>query len=153
MVPEGYYLKGPGQVAPCPKGEYKSGFAEAAACTKCAAGATTEAVASTYKDNCTILLRSYYADSMDGAAINSTRKCPQSFVCPGGKASAAFDPTKPTATSDTAVLQCPNGTYTENIGASSSSACSELHCCGAPGLGHDRLGCITWAASQGMLSM
>jgi hypothetical protein len=125
VVPEGYFLKAPGQVAPCPKGEYKSGFAEAPSCDKCAAGVTTQGVASSHKDNCTILLRSYYADSMDGTAVNSTRKCPQSFVCPGGPATAAFDPTAPTSTAGTTVLQCPNGTYTENMGASSSSACSE----------------------------
>jgi hypothetical protein len=125
VVPEGYYLKAPGQVAPCPKGEYKSGFAEAAACAKCASGATTQGVASTHKDNCTILLRSYYADTLDGAAVNSTRKCPQSFVCPGGEVTAAFDPTSPDVITGTTVMQCPNGTYTENIGASSSSACSE----------------------------
>jgi hypothetical protein len=130
VVPEGYYLKAPGQVAPCPKGEYKSGFTEAASCTKCAAGSTTRAVASIHKDNCTVLLRSYYAASMDGVAINSTRKCPQSFVCQGGEASAAFDPNNPTETTGTTVMQCPEGTYTENMGASSSNACSELLLCG-----------------------
>ena len=35
LVPAGYYLKAPGQVAPCPQGEYKEGLGTAANCTKC----------------------------------------------------------------------------------------------------------------------
>jgi len=125
VVPEGFYLKNPGQVALCPKGEYKSGFAEAASCTKCALGVTTPDVASISPANCSILLRSYYAETMDGTTIASTKKCPQKFVCPGGEASAAFDPADPDAVSGTTVLPCPDGTFTENLGAYSSSECSE----------------------------
>lgn len=95
VVPEGYYLKMPGQVAPCLRAEYKSGFAEAPSCTKCVNGATTLDVASVSEANCSVLLRSSYAVAMDGSAIKSTRVCPQRFVCPGGSATAAFDPHSP----------------------------------------------------------
>jgi len=82
-------------------------------------------VASTSPANCSILLRSYYAESMEGTAITSTKKCPQKFVCPGGEASAAFDPAYPAEVSGTTVVPCPDGTFTENLGAYSTSECSE----------------------------
>ena len=53
VVPAGYYLKSPGQAAPCPKGEWKSGVGADGNCTKCAFGVTTESVASTSELNCT----------------------------------------------------------------------------------------------------
>lgn len=53
MVPAGYYLKAPGQAAPCPKGEWKSGTGSNGNCTKCAYGVTTEFEASVSEDNCT----------------------------------------------------------------------------------------------------
>lgn len=52
VVPPGYFLKGPGQVAPCPAGEWKSGVGAAANCVKCAFGVTTASIASTSADAC-----------------------------------------------------------------------------------------------------
>lgn len=51
-VPDGYYLKGPGLVAPCPQGEYKIGSGALAACTKCRQGVTTPGEASPSPDFC-----------------------------------------------------------------------------------------------------
>jgi len=51
-VSEGYFLKGPGQVAPCPKGEYKSGFSAASTCDKCPTGTTTLQQASKSAADC-----------------------------------------------------------------------------------------------------
>lgn len=53
VVPAGYYLKGPGQVAPCPKGEYKADLNPNGNCSKCAFGVTTSAEGSISVDNCT----------------------------------------------------------------------------------------------------
>lgn len=75
-----------------------------------------------------MLLRTYYAKTVNvSGAITATRACPQKFVCPGGQATAAFDPTQPAVTAGTTVLQCPDGTYTERTGASSEKACSKCH--------------------------
>lgn len=52
VVPPGYYLKSPGQVAPCPQGEWKADIGASANCTKCAAGVTTPQVASTSEAEC-----------------------------------------------------------------------------------------------------
>lgn len=52
IVPAGYYLKAPGQVAPCPQGEYKEGLGTAANCTKCAFGVTTPTEAAVHRNSC-----------------------------------------------------------------------------------------------------
>ena len=52
VVPPGYYLKAPGQVAACPQGEYKSGTLAAGNCNKCAVGVTTAGVAATAASSC-----------------------------------------------------------------------------------------------------
>lgn len=126
-VPEGYYLQGPGQVAPCPRGEYSNGpyVAGSSTCTKCAVGVTTPDVASTSEANCTVLWHSYYAASIENGIIKSATKCPQSFICPGGQPSAVFDPAQPTALAGTTVQQCPHGTYTEYVGALTVDSCSK----------------------------
>jgi hypothetical protein len=53
VVPEGFYLKGPGQVAPCVRGTFKSGFLPAAECTPCGRGVLTPREGSTSAANCT----------------------------------------------------------------------------------------------------
>jgi len=126
VVPEGFYLKGPGQVAPCPKGEFKSGVGPTASCTKCAYGVTTRAVGSTSEANCTVLLPSYFAEVMRSGAIKSAKTCPQSVVCAGGEPTAAYDPSHPDVTTGTTVAACAAGTWTEGVGASSATACSEF---------------------------
>lgn len=77
VIPAGYYLKGPGQVAPCPKGEWKSGVGLSANCTKCAFGVTTLAEASTSIDNCTIVVPGYFAAAVSNGIVTSTLACPQ----------------------------------------------------------------------------
>jgi len=52
VVPAGYYLKAPGQVAPCPQGEWKAGIGPSANCTKCEFGVTTPHEASTSESEC-----------------------------------------------------------------------------------------------------
>jgi hypothetical protein len=51
-VPPGFYLKSPGQVAPCPKGEWKSGTASSGNCIKCARGVTTLSEGSESEADC-----------------------------------------------------------------------------------------------------
>jgi len=124
VVPEGYYLKGPGQVAPCPKGEYKAGFEALPSCTKCAAGVSTKTEASTSEAACTEVLPTFYPETITDNIVKSTQKCPQKYYCPGGSPKAIFDPVNaPTVTADTTVQQCADGTWTENIGASSADQC------------------------------
>lgn len=126
MVPEGYYLKGPGQVAPCPKGEYKSGFAPAPSCDKCANGVSTVSEASISVKNCTEVLPTFYPADITNGVVTLTQKCPQKFYCPGGSPKQAFTPTDLNTITDTTVVQCDKGTWTENIGASSADQCSKL---------------------------
>jgi hypothetical protein len=79
-VPPGYYLKAPGQVAPCPKGEYKEGIGASGNCTKCAFGVTTSLEGSISVDNCTIVVPGYYAAAVTANGIvTRTSACPQSF--------------------------------------------------------------------------
>jgi hypothetical protein len=53
VVPPGFYLKSPGQVAPCPQGEWKADVGASANCTKCATtGVITPQVASTSEAEC-----------------------------------------------------------------------------------------------------
>jgi hypothetical protein len=69
VVPAGYYLKAPGQVAACPQGEYKEGLATGANCTKCAFGVTTAGEGSTSRWNCTS------ESAAAAAAVASTACC------------------------------------------------------------------------------
>lgn len=124
VVPEGFYVKGPGQVAPCPLGEYKQGFAAAPSCTKCAKGVSTSAVGSSSEVSCTVIQPGFYPATMQGSIVKSTLQCPQSYYCPGGQASAAFNPAAPNV-AGTTVVQCPNGLWTEALGATSAVQCSE----------------------------
>jgi hypothetical protein len=126
-VPAGYYLKGPGQVAPCPKGEYRQFSDSVASCSKCANGVTTLNEASTSDAACVSVLPTFYPKTMTGSVVTATAKCPQKFYCEGGVPSNIFDPTNPTTLTGTTVKQCSLGTWTENIGASSADQCSEYH--------------------------
>jgi hypothetical protein len=130
VVPEGYYLQGLGQVVPCPQGEYKNGVGTGAdRCAKCADGVTTSKLASTSSGDCHVLLPSFCATAIESdGSISQAAKCPQNFWCPGGNATAAFDPSAPTA-AGTAVEVCPYGTFTQNMGASAAYECSKFACC------------------------
>lgn len=77
VVPEGYFLRGPGQVAACPKGEYKAGTSTTATCTKCAVGVTTESEGSNAEADCKVLLPGVYASVVEDGIIKTTKKCPQ----------------------------------------------------------------------------
>lgn len=59
-VPAGYFMQGPGQVEPCPVGEYSTAGAAAAApngaCQRCPSGVTTLAEASGSIAACTGML-------------------------------------------------------------------------------------------------
>jgi hypothetical protein len=80
VVPPGSYLKSPGQVAPCPKGEYKEGTGPSGNCTKCAFGVTTTAEGSISVDNCTIVVAGYYAAAVTANGIvTRTSACPQLY--------------------------------------------------------------------------
>lgn len=124
-VPAGYYLKGPGEVAPCPMGEYQAGNDPVAQCTKCAAGVTTAAENSTSRAECKVLLPTFFAKTIDGGdnAITETQKCPQKFYCTGGVATAAWDTAAPAVITGTQVNPCPNGLWTETFGASAPEQC------------------------------
>jgi hypothetical protein len=144
-VKEGFYLQSPGVAAPCPKGEYKSGFDSVTNCIKCAVadvsdGVTTLGDASTSVTDCKVLLPSFYAQTLAGTApnlyITATKKCPQKFYCPGeeyasaagkGVPTKAFDTLSPglMVAEETLVFPCPDDTFTELFGASSGQACSK----------------------------
>jgi hypothetical protein len=80
VVPPGYYLKGPGQVAPCPKGEFKSGYGAVASCSKCATGVSTKDEASIDVANCTEVLPTYFPAAMTGSTVTATQKCIQKLL-------------------------------------------------------------------------
>ena len=124
MVPAGYYLKAPGQVAPCPKGEYKAAFGPNGNCTKCAFGVTTAREGSTSVDNCTILMPGYNAGAMNGAIVTRTVICPQGWYCPGGSPSTAFSPAAPVADVLT-IFKCQGDAWTVDVGAQSADQCRE----------------------------
>lgn len=72
------------------------------------------------------MLPGYYPVSVTDGAVVDTELCPQSYICPGGPASAAFDPAgQPVVLTDTSVLTCPNGTWTQALGSSSENQCSK----------------------------
>jgi hypothetical protein len=52
VIPAGYYLKAPGQVAACPMGEWKGGVGGAANCSRCPFGVTTGAIATREAKDC-----------------------------------------------------------------------------------------------------
>ncbi|WIA23694.1 hypothetical protein OEZ85_000386 [Tetradesmus obliquus] len=135
VVPPGMKLvkKGSSQVEACPKGQFRAGFAGAAdalalKCSKCSAGSTTTVAAATKKQDCKVLLPGYYwsrsAAKKSGkpraagsvapaqAADPVPRMCPQNSWCPGGIADATVTPTA-----------CPNGLWTEAMGATSQDEC------------------------------
>lgn len=79
VVPAGYYLKTVGQVAPCPKGEWKAGIGPAGNCTKCAAGVTTAKEASTSSSECTLVAPGWYASAMVDGIVTDVLPCPQGY--------------------------------------------------------------------------
>jgi hypothetical protein len=125
-APAGWYVKSPGVVAPCPKGEYKSVQSLATSCTACGEGISTVNTASTAQTACVVLLPGYKAtlDSPTSPTkITATTFCPQKSYCPGYSAwptnGDAKDGTKP----------CPGNLWTKGLGAKAVSECREFFCC------------------------
>lgn len=121
VVAEGNYIQGPGSVAACPKGEYKS--PTAAACLKCAYGVTTAGIGSSSEAACNILLPTFAPALVVDGIVKSTRLCPQKYLCPGGQATKAFDPSQPSNLNGTSMTLCADGTWTAELGASYPSEC------------------------------
>lgn len=124
-VPAGFYLRGPGEVAPCPMGEYQATNTTVGKCTKCSAGVTTAAEQSISKAACNQLLPSYYASGIDVTdnEITATKKCPQKYYCPGGPATAVFVTSPLGSTTNTGANLCLNELWTEKFGAISPNEC------------------------------
>jgi hypothetical protein len=79
VVPEGYFLKSPGQTAPCSRGEWKAGFGIVASCTRCSEGVTTPAEGATAEAACTVVMPSFYPSTVEGGVVKAAQKCPQKF--------------------------------------------------------------------------
>lgn len=145
VVPAGSYLKSPGQVALCPKGEYReSGTTDMTKCIPCAQGVTTTDINSTLATDCKVLEKGYYAETMGtGTQITLARLCPMGYVCAGGTPSgqAGWVPTPgtvlpPTGTAGVAAAAgaaiCANGRWTRGLGAVDATECMV-----PPGFGAD----------------
>jgi hypothetical protein len=129
VVPEGYFAKDPGVIARCPPGEYKSGLGALASCTKCALGVTTLVVTAagvtadgaTKAADCRALLPGYFAKTFGvGGFITEAQQCQTGDYCPGGDTFTTAN-----AAPDDKRRDCPTGTYTDKIGATSVNECSK----------------------------
>jgi hypothetical protein len=125
VIPPGFYMKGPGMIAPCPVGEWKDGTGPAGNCTKCAFGVTTAFEASKTAAECSLLLPGWYAAARQASGeVTATAACPQNFYCPGGAPSSVFTPSDPNAFPAEATIQrCPSGTWTQERGAVTVEQC------------------------------
>lgn len=81
VVPAGWYLKAPGQVAPCPKGEWKATEGIFGNCTKCAFGVTTVREGSTNETECTLVVEGRFAKTIRAgdSVVTETEICPQKY--------------------------------------------------------------------------
>jgi len=126
-VPAGYYLKAPGQVAPCPKGEYKELEGLNGNCTKCAFGVTTKFEGSISQQNCTDVVAGRYATAITAPIVTATQICPQKYYCPGGTPYAAITSATDFAninnTLETTIYPCVSGLWTQELGSISSEQC------------------------------
>lgn len=147
IIPAGYYLKAPGQVAACPMGEWKGGVGGAANCSRCPFGVTTGAIASREAKDCAVVEEGYYPTSLDATTgqVISTNACPQGFWCPGGRPRLDFDPRSvqqgnaglrglrqvvaaALALTEPTIKACPDGMWTVEVGS-----VSEVQCMTPPG--------------------
>jgi hypothetical protein len=125
VVPAGYFLKAIGVVLPCPRGQYRAANTSDKECRRCAAGVSTVNEASTDVSACSELLPSFYAKAIVDGVINATAACPQKFYCPGGQATAQFDPNQPDLLNGTSVVACGHGLWTQGLGAVADTECCE----------------------------
>lgn len=125
VVPAGYFLKAPGQVAPCPMGEYKETTGATTSCTKCPAGVTTNVTGATNHTACDQLVAGYYASTIDAdGKISAAVRCPQKFYCPGGAPGTTTFNTSDVASADgTTIIACDNGAWTFGLGSTAVSQC------------------------------
>jgi hypothetical protein len=74
-----------------------------------------------------VLVAGYYAGAMEGRVVTAVSICPQKYYCPGGSPVAAFDPSKPAwrAPTETTIFPCPDGLWTEGLGAKVAAQCCE----------------------------
>lgn len=125
-APEGFFLdQATGKWLPCPTGTYKRSVANRIdICSQCPSGVTTTNEASASESACTVVLPGYYPTSLAGGAVKATQLCPRGYYCLGGVPAAAFNPAAPAVMAGTTVVACPNGTTTQEPGASTSFQCS-----------------------------
>jgi len=59
--------------------------------------------------------------------VTAAEKCPQKYYCQGGVPTATFSPSEDQTSNvtGTTVVQCPCGTWTENIASTSADQCSK----------------------------
>ena len=73
-----------------------------------------------------VVTKGYYASSFDElGAVNGTTICPQSYYCPGGSQSPLPVGRRLSQVASTGVIQCPYGTWTQTMGASTLVECCE----------------------------
>ncbi|WIA10380.1 hypothetical protein OEZ85_010572 [Tetradesmus obliquus] len=88
-VPAGYFMKSPGQIAPCDQGSYQDKYltvdqASVGSCKACPEGVTTKDKGSTLKADCKKLKPGYVADTIvTDEGITEAVLCPQGWYCPG----------------------------------------------------------------------
>jgi hypothetical protein len=92
-----------------------------------------------------VLLPGYCAAAMDGSRVVTAQQCPYKFYCPGGTPQGAFDPASPGARppTETTVVPCPDGLWTQTPGAVGVDACGEW----ARGLGKASASAHGWLAA------
>ncbi len=98
LVPAGYFLKSPGQIAPCDQGSYQPKYLGQAAatvgvCTACAEGVTTADKGSNVTTECKWLKPGYFAKTITDGVITEAVLCPQGWYCPGSKPGSDADVT------------------------------------------------------------
>lgn len=76
----------------------------------------------------TAVLPGWYPSRMNGSEyVTAAEKCPQKYYCQGGVPTATFSPSEDQTSNvtGTTVVQCPCGTWTENIASTSADQCSK----------------------------
>lgn len=149
-VPPGYFLKSPGQVAPCDQGSYQPKYlgqtdAAVGSCTPCPEGVTTADKGSKLQSDCKNLKPGYVATLIEvNKGITEATLCPQGFFCPGGAdatqvtitgldldgdgnvQSGGFIAGVDLGSGNTAsakITQCPNRAWTKSVGATAVDQC------------------------------
>uniref|UniRef100_A0A383VXC6 Tyrosine-protein kinase ephrin type A/B receptor-like domain-containing protein n=1 Tax=Tetradesmus obliquus TaxID=3088 RepID=A0A383VXC6_TETOB len=150
MVPKGYFLKSPGQIAPCDQGSYQdkdlaAQQASVGSCIPCQEGVTTKDKGSTAASDCNRIKPGYVATAVTDGAITTAVLCPQGYYCVGSAAGDTAAADKVTITELTQTLvngkqyisgvtpntdlaaakitACPNNAWTKTVGATAVDQC------------------------------